>query len=815
VKRSPEPVLVSQLPARITGIIFWGTVLVGLLAIVFLLHGRQAELASRYELGADSLVNRFNRLLVEEAPDRHWLETQMPAAVTELREALGFEALRVDIGDEQLTFGEVRPGQTIMTRPLFMGAAGADGAIWLHVHYPNIESTIGDERKRILILMGLMLMLLGFLLQQIMKQMLTEPFKQMVETAIRCTSHPQSIRFDESRRDEFGFLGKFINQALESSAQKQGELQKALDAVRLSEKALYTEKERAEVTLRSIADAVITTDAMAKVRYMNPVAEHLTGWTNEQAYARAVSDIIKFAHDENGMDLPNPVDKCLAENRVEVLSAHGALLRERGETISVEASAAPMHNDRGLVMGAVIVIQDVSHARSLTYQLSYQASHDALTGLLNRRKFEERLEQALHKSWEDNRQHTLFYLDLDQFKVVNDTSGHIAGDELLRQLSQVLLENIREGDTLARLGGDEFGILLENCHLEQARIIANKLLTSVSKFRFAWRSRSFSVGASIGIVSVTPESRDLAELLSSADLACYAAKDSGRNRLHIYEAGDNALAERHGQMHWIAQITQALEENRFALYSQDIQPLQKKGEQRPIREITVCMIDPEGGVIEPDTFIPAAERYHFMTRIDKWVIRNAFDSIGWHLKNDGPEDGIIAINLSGATLTEPGILAFIKANAERNAVPFDNICFEITETVAISNITKATLFMSELKALGCRFALDDFGSGLSSFAYLKNLPVDYLKIDGGFILDIVSDSVNRAMVQSIVQIAKQMGITTIAEWVETEEVCKLLGETGVDYAQGFHIARPVDFSIPGIADHAGGRLPEVVERTSN
>ncbi len=427
-----------------------------------------------------------------------------------------------------------------------------------------------------------------------------------------------------------------------------------------------------------------------------------------------------------------------------------------------------------------------------TAKLSYQASHDMLTGLVNRREFEFRLERALGSAKNHGRTHVLCYLDLDQFKIVNDTCGHSGGDELLRQLTLLLHAKVRERDTLARLGGDEFGVLLENCSLETARDIAELLRQLVQDYRFVWNNKSFAVGVSSGLVVLNEESESVASVLSAADAACYAAKDRGRNCIHIYEPADSELLRRREEMQWVTRITRALEENRFVLYAQTIQPLGVQSESGMHFEILIRMLDENKvEMILPMAFIPAAERYNMMKNIDRWVISNAFIFLSdMILSSPAGAINTYSINLSGASLSDESFLDFIKLQFDQQKVSPHNICFEITETAAILNLSVATEFMSELKKIGCRFSLDDFGSGLSSFSYLKNLPVDYLKIDGTFVKDMAEDPIDYAMVQSIHNIGHVMGLKTIAEFVENITVLNMLKDIGVDYAQGHWIGAP-------------------------
>ncbi|GMR20349.1 MAG: hypothetical protein BMS9Abin36_0944 [Gammaproteobacteria bacterium] len=441
-------------------------------------------------------------------------------------------------------------------------------------------------------------------------------------------------------------------------------------------------------------------------------------------------------------------------------------------------------------------------------RVSYHASHDALTGLINRREFEQRAAIAIDGAINHNTEHAILYIDLDQFKVVNDTCGHVAGDELLRQLGPILHRKIRTGDTLARLGGDEFGVLLINCPINQAVIVANNLREAVQDFRFAWEDNIFSIGASIGVVPINETAQNLSNLLSIADSACYTAKDHGRNRVYVYQPDDMEMAKRHGEMQWVSRINRALEENHFLLYCQPIVPIKHVRKREMHYEVLLRMQDEIDGIIPPGAFIPAAERYNLMTAIDKWVIENLFTKLAAflevHLKEDLPT---ICINLSGSSLSEKEFLTYIRIKFKKTKVPPASICFEITETAAIANLTNARHFIDDLKQLGCRFSLDDFGSGLSSFAYLKNLPVNYLKIDGVFVKDIDNDPVDYAMVKSINEIGHVSGMLTIAEFVENDAILAKVKKISVDFAQGYGIGKPL------LLDHILDTAP-LEEKTS-
>jgi diguanylate cyclase (GGDEF)-like protein/PAS domain S-box-containing protein len=556
---------------------------------------------------------------------------------------------------------------------------------------------------------------------------------------------------------------------------------------------LFAEKERALVTLASIADGVITTDTDGWVEYLNPVAEQLTGWTTATARGLPMRAILRMVDESTRKLAPDPIEMVLREERTIEAATTILLVRNDGTEVPIMQSAAPIRARTGEISGVVLVLHDVSRERQYVAKLSYQASHDSLTGLINRGEFERRLSLALKSAAQLGRHHAVMYLDLDQFKVVNDTCGHAAGDQLMRQVSAVLQRRLREGDTLARLGGDEFGVLLENCAPDNALRIADGLRQTVMECHFAWETRSFNIGVSIGLVNVEDGLFTLTDVLSAADSACYMAKDKGRNRVQVYHAGDSELSTRQGEMEWIGRLQKALEEDRFVLYAQDIvglDPARKLGDHR---EILIRMLDERGEIVPPMAFIPAAERYNLMPAIDRWVIRNAFAIIARQQADKGHGPGVFAINLSGSSIGDERFLDYVREQLGQFAVSPQSICFEITETAAIARLDKATYFINQLKSMGCLFSLDDFGAGMSSFAYLKHLPVDFLKIDGGFVKDMADDLIDRAMVEAINSVGHVMGKQTIAEFVDGERVIRLLREMGVDYAQGYGIAKPRPF----------------------
>ncbi|MGB5581747.1 MAG: EAL domain-containing protein, partial [Woeseia sp.] len=580
----------------------------------------------------------------------------------------------------------------------------------------------------------------------------------------------------KARQDDHGRLIRLLGVEVDITERK------------LYEEALFREKESAQITLRSIGDGVITTNAENLVEYINPIAEELTGWKVDDANGRPVDEVFRGFHEETCEPLENPLAVSMRRNRPIKSVRPTLLIRRDGNELYIESTASPIRNGRGDVTGGVLVFHDVSESRELNRRLSYHASHDILTGLVNRREFENRLERALKSARARETSYALLYLDLDQFKIVNDSCGHNAGDQLLGQLGALLKSKIRWRDTLARLGGDEFGVLLESCSLEEAMQTAEVLRVTIGEFKFMWDDRSFRLGVSIGVVPITSENEDVASLLSAADSACAAAKEAGRNRIHSFQENDIDLMRRRREMQWAARINNALEENRFELFRQTIQPLQVE-DHGAHYEILLRMRDEQGGIISPELFIAAAERYGITPNIDRWVITNAFR---WLVSEADERErlSLCSINLSGQSLGDEKFLPFVIEQFQRSGLDATKLCFEITETAAIASYSQANRFINALKELGCKFALDDFGTGLSSFGYLKHFPVDFLKIDGSFVKEILHDPIDREMVRSINEIGHLTGKQTIAEFAENEEIITMLRGMGVDYAQGYGVSEP-------------------------
>ncbi len=560
-----------------------------------------------------------------------------------------------------------------------------------------------------------------------------------------------------------------------------------------ADERLFEEKERAQVTLHSIGDGVIATDASARVDFMNPVAESLTGWSTVAARGRPLDEVLRLLDEHRREPIPDPVASCLRDGPIRVLARHGVLIGRDGAVCAVDASAAPIRGRKGSVLGAVLVIRDVSENRRLARQLAHDATHDALTGLVNRAEFERRLHATLAATKTHGTRHALCYMDLDQFKVVNDTAGHAAGDELLKQICVLLSGMIGDGDTLARIGGDEMGLLLVDTPLERAQTVAQSMVNSIRDHRFDWGGRSYRVGVSVGLVPIVPGAESAAQILTQADVACYIAKQNGRNRVHLYRLEDGQTAVHHNEILDAAGVRNALEQGRFRLYYQPMVSLGSP-EPLPVRYEVLLRILPEDGLGEPTlppSFITAAERFGLMDEIDRWVIETAFRDYGSGIGRTGAK---IAINLSGSSLSDETLLAFIETQLARFAVPPGQVCFEITETAGIQNLHRAIDLMTALKGHGCQLALDDFGSGLSSFRYLKSLPVDYVKIDGSFVRNMAENESDCVLVEAINRMSHTLGIETVAEYVHSAAVVECLTMLRVDYAQGFFFGRPAPWT---------------------
>ncbi|MFK7794890.1 MAG: EAL domain-containing protein [Gammaproteobacteria bacterium] len=555
------------------------------------------------------------------------------------------------------------------------------------------------------------------------------------------------------------------------------------------EAELLEEQTRNKLTLELLKEGVIITDNSLDVIHMNPVAESLTGWPTFEAEGHNIKEIIRLIDSDKRERFEIPGQTAIQENRTIQVSQNLLLVNNHNDERAIEITIAPHFPVENHAHGAVIIIKDLSETKRLTSEIQHRASHDSLTGLLNRQEFEYQLEKSIASAAMHDVQHVLCYIDVNQFKIINAQAGHTAGDYILKEVAHFLRSKIRSIDYIGRLGGDEFSVLLVNYSIDNAKRTAQALIDEFQHHRFTWEGQTFELGLSFGIVPVTKESPEPAQMLTRAELTCYSAKERGRNQLHVYQVDDDELTRKHAEILRAAGITGALKEDRFMLYCQPIVSLSLGNRSIQHYELLLRLNDANGNIIMPGSFIPAAERYGLMPNVDRWVIHTALHS--YH-ETFGEKSGVhIAINLSGNSLNDDKLLPFIKDELASSEVDPQHVCFEITETAAINNLTQASHLIKELKSIGCCFALDDFGSGLSSFTYLKNLPVDYLKIDGSFVTDMSNDTIDYAMVEAINQMGHVMGIGTIAECAESEEVVEQLRKLGVDFAQGYAMGSPM------------------------
>jgi diguanylate cyclase (GGDEF)-like protein/PAS domain S-box-containing protein len=562
-------------------------------------------------------------------------------------------------------------------------------------------------------------------------------------------------------------------------------------AWRTAESALQQEKERAEVTLQSIADGVIATTRDGRIAAMNRAAESITGWRREDAIGQPFAAVLPLHDEKTGTPLADPVLDAMEQGGI--VSTSGAAMRSRqGGLTPIDHSAAPIHTGDGSIDGAVLVFRNVAAERKAAQELEWRATHDAMTGLVNRAGYEQALQGLFRPQagGEGQGPHALLMLDLDEFKIVNDSCGHAAGDELLKQLASLLLQASRRSDTVARLGGDEFAVLMYHCAGDQALRQAESLRSAIAQFRFEWAGRVFHVGASFGVVEINPSFADAADVQKAADMACYMAKRTGRNRICVHSSEREQLEAMRSEMFALSSVRSAIEGNRLRLFAQGILPLQgARGGQ--YFEVLVRMLDEAGGIVPPGAFLPAAERYGLMDQLDRWVVAHAAETCAARFGPDRWDElDTMSINLSARTLRDPDIGAFIIETLQRHGVPFGRVCFEVTETAAIENPQQVAALMRGLRGKGVRFALDDFGVGMTSLAQLRDLPIDVLKIDGSFVHHIHDHGVNATLVEAIQAIARRLSMKTVAERVETEQERSHLEALGIDYVQGYLLCRP-------------------------
>jgi diguanylate cyclase (GGDEF)-like protein/PAS domain S-box-containing protein len=553
---------------------------------------------------------------------------------------------------------------------------------------------------------------------------------------------------------------------------------------------------RAMVTLDAMGESVITVDAEGRIDYINHSAEILLSQRFDQVMGKLFSEVASLVDETDRRAMDDPVRKALnAGGRVTMGRRAVLVPANAGPERSVEISVTPLRFEGKDILGLVLVMHDTSELRGLTRQMTYQASHDALTGLVNRREFERRLQEAMDSAQTGNVAHALCYLDLDRFKAVNDTCGHTAGDNMLREVASLLKEAVRDSDTVGRIGGDEFALLLVGCPLEKARQIADDVVRSVNDFRFVWKDRIFNIGVSIGLVEIGPGGGAIEDIMNSADSACYVAKKQGGLHVHVYSAREEASARHSGEIHWLQKLQGALRDNKFELYYQPIVHAQEGGLRGPALEVFVRL---EGENGQPGTppaeFIRAAERYRLMPHVDRWVVQTVLSALG----RGGmklPPGRSVAINIAGQTLGDSEFLEFVVDCFDHTGASPADICFEVTESSVVANLDHAQRFIAVLHGMGCEFALDDFGTGLSSFATLRTLPMDYLKIDGSFINNLASDTVNQAMVSAMIELSRSLNFRVVAEQVEDQLSLDTVTRMGIDFVQGFIVGRPLPLSM--------------------
>ncbi|MFI0412756.1 MAG: EAL domain-containing protein [Candidatus Thiodiazotropha sp.] len=630
-------------------------------------------------------------------------------------------------------------------------------------------------------------------LEELIPQLTGPRFSKMVLTAAQATQSDGSLQTYFSltgtrhlfRVDEKYFIRVSVKPLMMHPGYCLVQISE-IDSSLLQDEKLATNTmadQRTRAMLSSVEDAVILLDAAGRVEFANLAAEGMTGYSNRQMVGRRLTEVYRV-FDESVMDKdPLPLERIIDCEGAQLVLKH-----REGPSLSVQQSITRLKDEAGNLESIVLVLKDTSQSRKLAAQLSWQSSHDPVTRLYNRTEFDRQLTSLLERPAVEECVHCLLYLDIDRFKIVNDNCGHAAGDELLRQLASLIKRSIRNSDLLARLGGDEFGILLSQCSVEAAERIADSIRLSIQGFRFVYGDKSFSQSVSIGMVPIDNQSNNLEQILSLADSACFSAKEEGRNKIHIYDPLGSSAARRHGEAKWVTHIRSALDEDRFTLYVQPIKSINNKAAEHV--EVLIRMLDESGELILPGAFIPAAERFGLMPNVDRWVIDRLIRYIVDNREVCLARGGRYFINLSGHSLCDEDVLQMILDRIKRYDIPKGMLCFEVTETAAISNLTSAEHFMHTLQRFGCEFALDDFGSGLSSFSYLKHLPVEYLKIDGAFVKEMLDNLIDDSMVDAINRIGHIMGLETIAEFVENDSVLHRLKDIGIDYAQGYGICRP-------------------------
>jgi diguanylate cyclase (GGDEF)-like protein/PAS domain S-box-containing protein len=667
----------------------------------------------------------------------------------------------------------------------------------------SVHDAVLVHRKDILFANARFLSLLGMKSADVVGRPLTEfvapEYVELVASNLqrRMAGESAAERYEIELMDRQGQVTRveLSSTVIDSS----GEPALLLTALEMMPGAIPTEvsqKPRAMATLDAMGESVITVDEDGRIDYINHSAELLLGQQVDQVLGKTFADVASLVDENDRHALGDLAQKALTSGgrvspsrRAVLVPASGSM--ERFVEISVTALQLEGKESSGLVL----VLHDTSELRGLTRQMTYQASHDALTGLVNRREFERRLQEALDSAKLGDAGHALCYLDLDHFKVVNDTCGHTAGDNMLREIASLIKEAVRDSDTVGRIGGDEFALLLAGCPLEKARQIADNVVRSVNDYRFVWKDKIFNVGVSIGLVEIGRGSGTIEDIMNSADSACYVAKKQGGLHVHVYSAREEANARHSGEIHWLLKLQGALRDNKFELYYQPIVHARAGGLSGPALEVFVRLAG-EGGqpAAPPAEFIRAAERYRLMPHVDRWVVQAVLAALGrGGLKL--PPGRSVAINIAGQTLGDAEFLEFVVECFDHTGANPNDICFEVTETSVVANLDHAQRFIAVLHGMGCEFALDNFGRGLSSFSTLKTLPMDYLKIDGSFIKNLAGDPVNQAMVAAMIELSRSLNFRVVAEHVEDQWALDTVTGMGIDFVQGYLVGRPQPLSM--------------------
>jgi len=672
--------------------------------------------------------------------------------------------------------------------------------------FQRLVETVHDavlvHRKVILFANARFLSLLGMKAADVVGRPLTEfiapEYVELVDNNLRRRLSGDSApeRYEIELMDRQGQVTRVeLSSTVLDSSGEPALLLTALEMMPGAIPAVVSQKPRAMATLDAMGESVITVDAEGHIDYINHSAEALLGQQVIQVLGKTFPEVASLVDENDRRSLGDPVHKALTTTGQLIAGRRALLVPVNGAERFVEISVTPLRFDGKEISGLVLVLHDTSELRGLTRQMTYQASHDALTGLVNRREFERRLQEATDSALTSDIGHALCYLDLDHFKVVNDTCGHTAGDNMLREIASLIKDAVRDSDTVGRIGGDEFALLLVGCPLEKARQIADNVVRSVNDFRFVWKDKIFSVGVSIGLVEIGRDSGTIEDIMNAADSACYVAKKQGGLHVHVYSAREEASARHSGEIHWLLKLQGALRDNKFELYFQPIVHARAGGVSGPALEVFVRLASENGQPAAPPAeFIRAAERYRLMPHVDRWVVQAVFAALGrGGLKL--PPGRSVAINIAGQTLGDNEFLEFVVDCFDHTGAHPGDICFEVTESSVVANLDHAQRFIAVLHGMGCEFALDNFGSGLSSFSTLKTLPMDYLKIDGSFIKNLAGDSVNQAMVAAMIELSRSLNFRVVAEHVEDQWALDTVTGMGIDFVQGFVVGRPQPLSM--------------------